>query len=280
MEAQLRRQTERLERRFAVEFESIKTDIHASISRIETQLQEQTVKWELHPVKTDINNRISAIETDLRTQRERLESEITVFLSLNVEIVEKCEQTRAAVFGEISRLETAISRIGDICVPMSTSDRMSGIINYFLQKHIEAPTVEASSVSDPAYSAAKLLDNSSSYFWSKNQPNQFVKWDFRGFTLSPTQYSIRSYSGAKNSAHLKSWVVLGSLDGSHWNIVARQTDCEQLNQKSVVASFPFPQEFEGRFLILKQTGKNHRGDDVLAFSQFEIFGTIRWPKPD
>jgi hypothetical protein len=54
---------------------------------------------------------------------------------VNIEIVEKCEQIRPTVFAEIFRLESAISSMpGDIHLPMSRSDSMTGIIKDFLLK--------------------------------------------------------------------------------------------------------------------------------------------------
>jgi hypothetical protein len=52
---------------------------------------------------------------------------------------------------------------------------------------------------------------------SKDEPGQWVCWDFREIRVHPTHYTIET-------VWLKSWVVAGSLDGESWTEIHPQTD--------------------------------------------------------
>jgi hypothetical protein len=128
----------------------------------------------------------------------------------------------------------------------------------------------------PAYPARNVADlYADSYFYSKNEPNQSITYDFKGMRVVPTDYTIRSnYSGGVNDCNLKSWAIEVSEDGEGWVEIDRRENNYDLNSKNVVKSFKAEKPAEGRFVRLRQTGENHRGDHLLIFSAFEIFGTL------
>jgi hypothetical protein len=131
--------------------------------------------------------------------------------------------------------------------------------------------VTASSVSNPRYSPANAADlTSGSYFYSKGQENQWICYEFCKATVRLKKYAIRSYWG---DCHPKSWVVEISSDGSDWKEVDRQDGNKDLNAKNAVKSFSVRKAERFRFVRLRQIGKNHRGNDSLAISALEIFGS-------
>jgi hypothetical protein len=109
-----------------------------------------------------------------------------------------------------------------------------------------------------------------------------VTYDFKEKRVVPTDYTIRSnYSGGVNDCNLKSWVIEVSDDDQFWCEIDRHENNYDLNAKNVVRSFKAEKPQEGRYVRLRQTGKNHRGDDFLIFSAFEIFGSLVEPqRPD
>jgi hypothetical protein len=86
---------------------------------------------------------------------------------------------------------------------------------------------------------------------------------------------IWTESASPDSVHLKSWVLRGSIDGIGWTELNRQRNSDELNSRSVIRSFSISKSIECRFIRLRQTGKNHANNDILAFYHLEIFGSLR-----
>jgi hypothetical protein len=86
--------------------------------------------------------------------------------------------------------------------------------------------------------------------------------------VRPTHYTLEA-------EWLKSWVVEGSLDGSSWTEIDRQTDKQDFRYGKP-ASFAVSNPAEFRFIRLTQTDKNHwtTPDDQLALRAVEFFGTL------
>jgi hypothetical protein len=102
---------------------------------------------------------------------------------------------------------------------------------------------------------------------SKNEPGQWICWDFHELRFRPTHYTIKSYL-------LKSWVVESSLDGEACTEIDRKTENEDFKKGWETASFAVSKSAECRFIRLTQTGKGHDGRDDLALRAFEFFGTL------
>jgi hypothetical protein len=97
--------------------------------------------------------------------------------------------------------------------------------------------------------------------------------------VSPTHYSIRSKAaGGSSWANLKNWVVEVSDNGNDWIEIDRQTNNSKLDGKGAIAVFQASrQDVTGRYVRLANVGRNHRRDDCLSLSAFEIFGTLILP---
>ena len=61
-----------------------------------------------------------------------------------------------------------------------------------------------------------LLDNTSNYFQSNNQSNEYLLIDFKDKKINLKGYSIKSYTYNPNSHNFKSWKVFGSNDQNNW----------------------------------------------------------------
>jgi hypothetical protein len=160
--------------------------------------------------------------------------------------------------------------------PMVASDPLNGIIAYLTRKHsgnvrdkeVISISSKSESSDDPVRNALDLRPEV--FFWSRDEPDQWICWDFHEMRVRPTHYSIRS----GRWANLKSWVVVGSLDGEHWNEIDRRLENEELNEYCVVRPFPVSKPIDCRFVKLTQLGKNHGGFDYLVLSFFELFGAL------
>jgi hypothetical protein len=161
-------------------------------------------------------------------------------------------------------------------IPMKEAKSLDGIISYLTKKHggnVQEKgivTITSKSVYDDPKCALKNVADltSDSYFCSTNEPGQWVCWDFREMRVRPTHYTIRTDC-------LKSWVVEGSLDGSSWTEIDRQTDNYDFNHSYIqTASFAVSKPAEFRFIRLTQIGTNHFRNDQLGLAAVEFFGAL------
>ena len=117
---------------------------------------------------------------------------------------------------------------------------------------------------------AKNVLGTDSQFWSQDEPDSWICYDFKGRRVAPASYSIRTGSWC----YLKSWVLEVSNDGSDgsWEVVDRRENNEDLKGKHVTHNFAIsaPPRGSFHFVRLRQTWKNHKGDDVLCLSPLEL----------
>jgi hypothetical protein len=129
----------------------------------------------------------------------------------------------------------------------------------------------------PAWSAADLTADS--VFYSKDEPNQSLTYDFRDRRLRVTHYSIRSrYDGNDDNYYLRSWVIEGSVDDVTWIEVDRRDNNDRLKGRNATHCFEVQSRSDDfrlvRLVRLRQTGPNHYSspDHRMVISGFELFG--------
>jgi hypothetical protein len=160
-------------------------------------------------------------------------------------------------------------------VPLRRPESLDGIISYLSRKHggnvqdKGIVTITSKSVDDDPKSALRNIADlpSESKFRSKDEPGQWVCWDFGKMRVRPTHYTSKT-------KWLKSWVVEGSLDGEAWTEIDRKTDNEDLHDSTGQASFAVSNSAECRFIRLTQTGETHHEGDYLIIRSLEFFGTL------
>ena len=114
-------------------------------------------------------------------------------------------------------------------------------------------------------------------YYSSDEPDVWICYDFKGMSIVPTGYSIRSWSGrGPGSMHLKSWVIEVSKDGSQWTLVDRRVNNSDLNGRSLTQNFKITEPVSGkyRYIRLRQIGENHSHNYYVIISALEIFGTL------
>jgi hypothetical protein len=109
--------------------------------------------------------------------------------------------------------------------------------------------------------------NSEREFRSKDEPGQWICWDFREMRLRPTHYTM-------SAEGLVSWVVEGSADGDGWAEMDRKTDDRAFRWGAATSSIAVSKPAECRFIRITQTGKRQDGRDGLRLTAVEFFGTL------
>jgi serine/threonine protein kinase len=128
---------------------------------------------------------------------------------------------------------------------------------------------------------AKLLPKIIDYRWdkcwtSRNEPGSWVQFDFGHEAVRVARYAIKTYPLRKGFSHLRSWVLLGSIDGGrNWVELDRQTDSQELNGKDRMSHFRIRRPTAVTQLKIEQTGVNHAGDHFLILTNVEFYEGLR-----
>jgi hypothetical protein len=166
---------------------------------------------------------------------------------------------------------------------MNSASPLDGVFSHLSRKLGEnlhekgIMTITSRSVyaNDPQHSPKNLAAPILGCFFCPLTAIEWVQWDFHELRVAPTHYSIQTHNSPVGSAHLKSWVIEGSINGSSWIELHRRTNSHDLNGPAVIRSFSISKMIDCRFIRLRQTGSNHRNDNNLVFSCLELFGILR-----
>lgn len=165
-----------------------------------------------------------------------------------------------------------------IKISYDNKNEFNGIINYIRQQNNnikDEVNITASSVifGNPYL----LLDykDIDQFFITSNLPDAWVCIEFKGHTIIPTHYTIRSVPSQPNN-HPRSWVIEGSMNNKNYFVIDEQINCEFLNGKSYVHTFEIPEknQKEIRYFRMKQTDTNWFGNfHHLVFNAIEVYGS-------
>jgi archaellum component FlaC len=277
------------------QLEGLRFAIETKPARLQTQIDELRhsvvlLQTELRQMKSRYENETEAIRTHIGTVEESITARLSVCQQRHKQI-QPTSPTPDTDPDLDTSTQTTISPPISTPSPVSTSKSLKaiefplkedksfdGIISYLTRKHggnvhdkgIVTVTSKSTWDDDSLWAPRNAADlTSRSCFQSKNEPGQWICWNFHKMRVRPTHYSI-------NSGLLKAWVVEGSMDGDGWFIagtwieIDRQTD----NNNSRFASFTVSDPCECRFIRLTQTEKNHNMDDYMYIYAFEVFGTL------
>jgi hypothetical protein len=175
------------------------------------------------------------------------------------------------------------TRFRSVCFPPTSTASLDGIIAHLTREcggnvselGIVAVTGHEQTSVYPAKNAAALTD--SSYSQSMNKPDQWICYDFGNRLVRPTHSSIHAHS---NDLWLRSWVIEGSFEGPSngapdvWTQLDHRENDQTTGANHPIATFPVSSSGEYRFIRLRQTGKNARGNDYLILFAFEVFGDL------
>jgi hypothetical protein len=234
----------------------------------------------------DLSRRVSRLEQQLRTlgDVETISSHERELEQLRADVEDLKRHRESRWHGRIS-LELERLKEESLCpgrhrsqveIQMEEANSLVGIISYLRHKHggnlHEKGIVTVTSTSvlddDPDFGPENVAGAASdSWFFSRDDPGQWLCWDFGELRLRPTNYTVSSHL-------LRSWVVEGSVNGAIWTVIDRQSDNQDFKRKANVASFDVSESVECRFVRLSQTDENHRNGYILAIDTVEFFGTL------
>ncbi|EAY00403.1 Mig-related protein [Trichomonas vaginalis G3] len=126
-----------------------------------------------------------------------------------------------------------------------------------------------------ASSAGGNLSNINSYsdnanFYTKSEPNSWVKADLKGYKLKPKSYILRSSYGFSCSL-LRRWMLEGIKEDGTSIVLDNQYYEFQLNEIK-----EFPLQTNDYFVAFKitQTGKDSKNRDYLSITVFDFKGEL------
>ncbi|OHT15445.1 F5/8 type C domain containing protein [Tritrichomonas foetus] len=112
-------------------------------------------------------------------------------------------------------------------------------------------------------------------FFTEDRANSWVMFDFQNKKVHLSNYTIKSHKYPAGTCHLKSWVIEGSNNINNGWIEIDKRVTPVLNGANKFQTFPAGKTTENfRYLRLRQIGQNCRGDNILALTNIEFFGTI------
>jgi hypothetical protein len=248
-----------------------------------------------------IEGDLDGIREELRRQRDELahvRDENSELREKVTRLKHKHEKLRKSICrgsdSDVPRSRSA-SRLGAASLrplhrlPKAKSDGMDGIIASLTAEcggNVADRNVVAITCSKPStdriHAARNIVDLrsdscflSASRFFTGGIPhmrNNWICYDFKNRRVEVTHYAIRTGSGL---CHPKSWLLEVSEDGENWEEIDHRDNCTELSGKNRTRIFEVERAGEGRFVRLVNIGKNHYGDDCLALSAWELFGTVR-----
>ena len=128
--------------------------------------------------------------------------------------------------------------------------------------------VTGSSLLQEGFEAQNAVDlGAKSWFCTQNVVGQWICYDFKGRSVTPTSYSLET----DGWNYPRAWAFEVSNDGKWWEVVDRRE-----NNGQVTGNFTIRARMCGsfRFLRFRQIGKNHCDRDNLRVGSIEIFGTL------
>jgi hypothetical protein len=113
------------------------------------------------------------------------------------------------------------------------------------------------------------------YFFSKDELNQHMGYDFKNMRVIPTHYALRSHSDSVGGRHPQTWVIESSEDGADWVQIDARTNETELDRPLHIGMFQMASIRETRFVRIRQVGVNRKDNNHLLFRVFELFGSLR-----
>ena len=107
-------------------------------------------------------------------------------------------------------------------------------------------------------------------------PDAWICYDFLNSRVALTSYSIETNGSSSPGNHLRSWVLEQSNDKLSWVVVDRRENNSDLMDSFKIHNFSISSEPRDafRYVRLRQTGRNHAGNDNLCISKLELFGKL------
>ena len=137
--------------------------------------------------------------------------------------------------------------------------------------------IKSSSIWSANFHPKNLVDyNKNNYYWSKNEQDAFILFDFKDREIQLKNYSIKSTSNPPNAAHIRNWKLEVSQDGELWTKVDEHNNDRTLRSQNAISTFNTkPTELFYRFIKLTQTGLSWYNNNCSLIECIEFYGKMR-----
>ncbi|OHT10070.1 F5/8 type C domain containing protein [Tritrichomonas foetus] len=167
--------------------------------------------------------------------------------------------------------------------PFNPRDPMKGIFSYLTEKYNgnihKNKIVVVTASSEGGNKPFQVVNHKwCHYFFTKDEPNAWLCFDFGAQKVSLTDYTIKSAPYGPGACHMKNWVIEGSDDGKKWEVIDKRVNEMSLNAASVMKSFHVHRFPEYRFIRLRIIGEDHHGKHYLQLAMIELFGELFPPE--
>ena len=165
-----------------------------------------------------------------------------------------------------------------------SKNNLNGVFN-FLQKNSnieEEVKVTSSSYGGGDWHQLIQIDNSNNNFYTNNENNPWICFEFKKHQIIPTSYTIKSCNASYpyGNQYPKNWIIEGSEDNKNWEIIDEQQNCEFLKGSNYTHTFSIKKknnsnEKEFKFIRIRHIGNCWNNSyNALNISSIELYGTI------
>ena len=243
--------------------------------------QTQEIEKELSEEFGIMRAQISDIRKKLKAAQKKQEQDLgdatTSLKAINDRLESIKQASKESKRSPARRLSIEEEPIAPLVEPHLTpiprgDDPLDGIILALLASSSEIIVTSASN--DHNLPSLVTTRGNSDYWMSQNKPDQFIKFNFGTKQAKITSYSIKTIKFGDGSCHLKSWVLEGSNDDIDYTVIDTR-DTNELNGSNIVGNFDLENDSSPyKYLQIRMTGPNCRGDNTMAINAVEFFGIL------
>lgn len=123
---------------------------------------------------------------------------------------------------------------------------------------------------------AILYEDQDKEFTSRNQPNSWLRFEFKNHKVIPTDYTIKTSSQYTGGWRLKNWVIEASNDCSQWETISEEQNDSFLNGNYLVHTYKIRKQTSKayKYIQIRQTGVNWANGNVLDIGSIEFYGKL------
>lgn len=261
-------------------YEGSSSKLDSQLDSTQQDLDEfQKVKAEELDAKTqkDLKKTQTTVGT-LTKKMNMIESRFEMLAKDSAQIKKDLATINQRADGVLSKVENSRNRNKPIPI-LYDEIATNGILTKLSQEaggNVHENHVVTISASSSKHSMPYMVANPdfTDCWMSQNRDDQWIQFDFQNRQIMLQNYTLKTHKYSSGSCHLKSWKIEGSNDTNNWELLDER-DTNILNEEDKEVTFECAKK-DGtyRYIRLRQTGPNQRGDHMLALTRIEFYGFI------
>lgn len=227
-----------------------------------------------------LNLKITDIKRENDAEMQKQNQKIAELQRDKDRIVQEQNQKENKLKTEIQKLKEEIEKNNQRFYKIIDYNKdFDGIFNFLMKKtggNIEYEVnITASHFRGSDVPKNVVLFDINNYFYSGNNVNEWICFEFKKYKVIPTNYSVKSYNGDGN-AKPKTWVIEGLASNGEWKTIDNQIDCPYLKGDFAYHTFATQNDHIEEFTSIRMrlTGPTWRNDHVFLLHSFELYGII------